>query len=274
MTAVGVGAWDVGVVEGRLARLVPGDGRPFTMGAQLCGRVRAVGAGADGFSVGDRVMANPGLVGAWADRVRLPGSACGRAPARADDAEAATLPVRGLAASQGLALLDLPPESTLLVLGAGGSVGRAVVEVAAARALRVLAIAGADGLASLRELGAERAVDHREDWGTGLASAVGPGVDGVLDLVGGRSLERAFDLVRDEGRIVTSVAPGSSVEPPRGISFALLKMKSVPGDLDALADRVDAGGLTTRISERHGLEDVLVALDAIRRGRREVVLLT
>jgi len=124
VSAVGVGAWDLGVAEGRLSQWLPSDGLPFTMGAELCGRIREIGAQVEGFRLGDRVMANPGIVGAWADRVLLKASACGRAPRTASDAEAAAIPVRALAAWQALDLLDLPNESTLLIVGAGRSGAR------------------------------------------------------------------------------------------------------------------------------------------------------
>ena len=92
MSAVGVGAWDLGVVSGRLSRLVPAESLPAILGAEFAGRVRAVGAGVDRFGVGDRVMGNPGLTGAWAERLTVRATACGRAPRSADDVHAAACP--------------------------------------------------------------------------------------------------------------------------------------------------------------------------------------
>ena len=267
--AFGVGAWDVGVAEGRLARLLPGDEMPITMGAELCGRVCDVGRDVEGVGIGDRVMANPGLIGAWAERVRLKAGQYGRAPLRASDAEAATLPVRGLAAWQGLARLDLPSESSLLVVGAGGAVGRAAVEIAHARGLRVLAIAGAGELDTLRRLGAEIAVDYHDEWVPQIRSAASGGVDAALDLVGGDSLRQAFDLVREEGRVVSTVASESRVDPPKGMGFELLKMKSSREALEKIADLVDEGGLSTRIVQSYGFDEAPAALAAAAASDRE-----
>ncbi len=276
VSAVGVGAWDLAVAEGRLTRFLPSDGLPFTLGAELCGRVRELGAGVEGFAVGDRVMANPGIVGAWAERVSLRSSACGRAPRTASDAEAAATPVRGLAAWQALDLLDLPLESTLLVVGAGGAVGRAAVEMARGRGLRVIAIAGAGALEPLRQLGAELAVDHRTPWGRLVAPAAPRGVEAALDLVGGASLARALDFVRDGGRVVTTISGAARIGAPRGISIRFLPMRSTPGALDAIADLVERGGLTTPIARTYALEEAAAALDAVRsrdRAPGEFVLL-
>lgn len=245
------------------------------MGAALSGRVRAVGAEVEGFAVGDSVMANPGVVGAWAERVRLPESACGHAPRSVDAEAAASIPVRALAAWQSLALLDLPTASTLLVIGAGGAVGRTAVEIAHGRGLRVLATAGVESLASLEALGAEQAVDYHSDWGDHLAPAAPQGVDGALDLVGGDSLVQGLELVGEAGRVVSTVKRESPIEVPRGVRFEFLKMKSTTADLASIAELVDRGGLTTRIARRHRLEEASVALEGIRspeRGEGDTVL--
>ncbi len=276
VSAVGVGAWDLAVARGKLTRFLPSDALPFTMGAELCGRVREIGAEVEGFAVGDRVMANPGIVGAWADRVLLPASACGRAPRTAGDAEAAAIPVRGLAAWQALDLLDLPTESTLLVVGAGGAVGRAAVEMARGRGLRVIAVAGANALEPLRRLGAELAVDYRTEWSRSLAPVAPRGVEAALDLVGGESLALALDRVRDGGRVVTTISGAARTQAPRGISIHFLAMRSTPGALDAIADLVERGELSTPIEQTLALEEATAAFEAMRapdRALGEFVLL-
>ena len=256
-----MGAWDLGVREGRLARFLP-DAPPFTMGAQLAGRVREVGPGVEGFAEGDRVFANPGIAGAWAETVRLPASACGRAPASTDDGEAATLPVRALTAWQALELLDLPRGATLLVRGAGGAVGRAAIQLATGRGLRVLAIAGEDELATLRRLGADAAADHRGDWRGRLRAVAPEGVDAVLDLVGGDSLPQALDLILAGGRAVTTISDAAGTRSPRGVAVEFLGMRSSTEDLEAIAGLVDRGGLTARIAARYPFDQAARALDA------------
>jgi NADPH:quinone reductase-like Zn-dependent oxidoreductase len=106
VAAVGIGAWDAGVMTGRLERFVAAD-LPVVMGAELVGRVVDVGGGVDDFEVGDRVVCNPGIVGAWAERVTVPAERCGLAPESVDDAHAAALPVGALTAKQALDALEL-----------------------------------------------------------------------------------------------------------------------------------------------------------------------
>lgn len=275
VSALGVGAWDVGVADGRLEKLLPSGDLPFTMGAELCGRVVAVGESVDGFSVGDRVIANPGVVGAWAERVRLKASACAAAPLKVDDVAAATLPVPGLAAWQGLELLDVPADATLLVVGAGGSVGRAAVEMAQGRSIRVIAIAGAGELDVLEQLGAARAIDYRGEWTARVASEAPSGVHAVLDLVGGDSLEQAFGLVREGARVVSTVANEARIQPPDQVSFEFLKMKCNGETLAAVSRLVDEGGLTPHVVKTFSFDDAPAALEAVRASDRapgEIVL--
>jgi NADPH:quinone reductase-like Zn-dependent oxidoreductase len=264
VTAVGVGAWDLHVAEGRLAGILPSGDRPFTMGAELCGRVRAVGVGVEGFAVGDRIMANPGIIGAWADRVLVRASSCGRAPRSASDAEAAATPVRGLTAFQALERLHPPAGSTLLIIGAGGAVGRAAVEMALGRRVHVIAVAGGEELEPLLELGAEVAVDYRTEWKSRLEAAAPDGVETALDLVGGESLALGLDLVRDGGRVATTISGADATEAPRDISIGLIAMRSTTSALGAIADRIDAGDLSTRVLRTYPFEEVAVALDALR----------
>jgi NADPH:quinone reductase-like Zn-dependent oxidoreductase len=260
VSAAGIGAWDLGVRDGRLARFVP-DELPFTMGAELAGRVREVGADVGGLAPGDRVVANPGIAGAWADVVRVPAFACGRAPVTLDDEEAATLPVRALTAWQALERLDLPRGATLFVCGGGGGVGRAAIELAKGRGLRVLTIAGADELDRLLRLGADDAADHRAGWRRGLAASAPEGVDGVLDLVGGDSLEGALGMLRQGGRAVTTVSNGRRMARD-DVTVEFLAMKSRTEDLDVLADVVERGELSADVAARYPIEDAAAALDA------------
>lgn len=273
--AAGVGAWDLHVAEGRLEDLLPSDDLPFILGAQLCGRIRAIGPGVAGFAVGDRVMANPGIVGAWAERVRLRASSCGGAPRNASDAEAAATPVRGLTALQSLERLEPEAGSSLLVIGAGGAVGRAAVEMACGRDVRVLAVAGGDELEALRELGADVAVDYRSDWKRVLDAAAPDGVETALDLVGGDSLALGLGLVRDGGRVATTISGADETETPRDITISFIAMKSTTRALESVAALVDAGRLTTRVLETFAFDEAPAALDTLRAGDRapgEIVL--
>ncbi len=260
VSAVGIGAWDRGVAAGRLARFV-GAELPIIMGAELVGRIADVGAGVDDFDVGDRVMCNPGIVGAWAERITVSAARCGHAPVSIDDAHAAALPVGTLTAKQALDLLAPARGSSLLVLGAGGSVGRAALQLAALRELTVHAIAPSHELHRSRELGAHGSYDAAHDWLSELRTAVGESVDAVLDLVGGETLRRSTALVRRGGRIVTTLSEAAATTLPPGITIEHVRMRSTTADLNSIAAIVDENRLTMPIARTLRFDELPTAVD-------------
>lgn len=260
VSAVGIGAWDRGVATGRLAKFV-GAALPVIMGAELVGRVTEVGAGVDGFDVGDRVMCNPGIVGAWAERVTVPAARCGLAPESLDDAHAAALPVGTVTAKQALDLLALAPGSSLLVLGAGGSVGRAALQLATLRELTVHAIAPSHELGQSRELGAHGAYDAAHDWLGELRAAVGEGLEAVLDLTGGETLRRSTALIRRGGRIVTTLSEAAATVLAPEITIEHVRMRSTTADLNTIAAIVDEHRLTMPVSRTLRFDEVPTVLD-------------
>jgi ABC-2 type transport system permease protein len=119
---------------------------PLIPGKDFAGTVEAVGAGVEGFTVGDAVF---GVVtkahlgtGSMAQYVAVPG-AIGIAH-RLDGVslrDAGALGLAGTAAFDGLALLGPLEGATVLISGATGGVGAIAVQLAAARGARVIATA-------------------------------------------------------------------------------------------------------------------------------------
>src|SRR6266550_3936931 len=87
--AAGCNFFDLLMVRGQYQVKPP---FPFIPGAELAGVVREVGPGADGFAVGDRVLASASL-GAFAERAAVPGLAAWRMPEGMSFEEAAGFPI-------------------------------------------------------------------------------------------------------------------------------------------------------------------------------------
>jgi len=269
VAAVGVGSWDVGVADGRLAHFVNLQ-PPFVLGAELAGRVTAVGQAVEGFAVGDQVIANPGIVGAWAELQNIDATMCGPAPASISAAHAAAIPVGALTALQALDMLALPAGASLLVLGAGGSVGRAAIQLARIRGLIVDALVPSWEVTGSRELGAHAALDQASDWAAQLSEPI----DGVLDLIGGASLERSAATLRAGGRVVTTLA-GSMREPVAAdVSMGYLRMRSTTADLASISAHVDAGELMLPVGTVRpvdGVDDALLDMKSRLGGGKQVL---
>lgn len=174
-------------------------------GLEVAGRVVALGEGVSGWHPGEAVCAltNGGGYAAYAT---APAGQCLRIPGGLSPVEAASLPetyftVWANVFERGA----LQPGETLLVHGGSSGIGVTAIQLARARGSRVFATAGnADKCAACEALGAERAVNYREeDFVDVLLEATGgAGMDVILDMVGGEYVNRNLKLAAIDGRIV------------------------------------------------------------------------
>ncbi len=166
----------------RAGRYPPPPGAPATLGLELAGRIARLGAGAAGWSAGDRVCA---IVagGGYAERCLVPAGSLMRVPDRLSLTEAAAVPEAFLTAFVNLFQeAELRAGESVLIHGGASGVGTAAIQLARCAGARVAVTARDDRkLAACRRLGAELAIDHtRQDFAAAIEAAWG-GVDVVLD---------------------------------------------------------------------------------------------
>lgn len=205
VAAVGVNPLDWKIRSGALAQLMPLT-LPFVLGWDVSGTVASVGAKVITFKPGDTVfgMIPIGTSGAYAEQATLPEFALASLPSGLKLVEAAAIPVVGLAAYQLVnGIGDLRPGQTTLVLGAAGNVGRLCVALAVQREAVVWAAATRG---DLDRAGWQPTVRLLATDQGGLENA-SPGVDLLVDTVGGPLLDRCVALVRSGGRVVSTVQP-------------------------------------------------------------------
>lgn len=117
---------------------------PFTPGSEVGGVIIAVGSGIKGFSVGDRVMATPGI-GGLAEQVAVKSDGLRKIPDSMDFKTAAGFAMIYTTSYHALKQrANLQPGETLLVLGASGGVGLAAVELGKIMGARVIAAASSE----------------------------------------------------------------------------------------------------------------------------------
>ncbi|MFR0357686.1 NADP-dependent oxidoreductase [Streptomyces sediminimaris] len=248
-----------------------GLGLPAGFGTDYAGVVDQVGAGANGYAVGDRVF-GAALSRAVADHVVLDANgnlASGIAhhtPDGVDDRTAATLSIAGSTAAAALDVLGLGPDDTVLVGGAGGGVGVFAVQLARIAGARVIGTGSPSSAEHLRSLGAEPVA-----YGEGLTSRVrdlgtGP-VTAALDLHGTDTVHVARELGVPDGRICTIAAHVDGVPAANGANAA-------SDALENIARLVAAGRLRVPIAAAFPVEDIRAAveLQAARHVRGKVVI--
>ncbi|GJD93693.1 NADPH:quinone oxidoreductase family protein [Methylobacterium iners] len=204
---------------------------PFSPGGEACGVVEALGEGAEGVSVGDRVVVHV-TYGTCRERIVVPAGRLTPVPDGVSDEQAA-----GLTITYGTTLhalrdrAKIQPGETLAVLGASGGVGLAAVELGALMGARVIACASSwDKLRVAQAHGAEMALDYSDgDLREGLRELTdGVGVDVVYDPIGGDYAEPALRALAWKGRyLVIGFAAGEIPRIP--LNLAMLKGIDIQG---------------------------------------------
>jgi NADPH:quinone reductase-like Zn-dependent oxidoreductase len=230
---------------------------PAYFGNEVSGVVEEVGEGVEGFAVGDPVFGRP-VVGGYSEYALLSVDLIAHKPAALSFTDAATLPVAGVTAYDGIRQLGLPAGATVLVTGAGGGVGVAAVQIASTLGLRVVGLAGAAKKDFVESLGAVHVPSGR-----GWTERVPGGVDGVYDLVGGDVLEEAATLLADRTKLVTAGAPPEAVEKLGGARVARVRTSD---GLAAVADLVVSGDLDPHVTRTFPLERAGEALRTVEEG--------
>jgi NADPH:quinone reductase-like Zn-dependent oxidoreductase len=247
---------------------------PYTLGWDVAGTVAEIGAGAEGVTVGDRVIGRLDSAGAAAEYVRAPVATLVTAPVSIPLANAAALPVAGLTAWQ--AVFEhgqVAAGQRVLVNGAGGGVGGFVTQLAKYAGAEVIATAGARSAEAVRRQGADQVIDYTA---TPVVAALDSLVDTLLNLVPLSRPDAAAlaPLARPGGRIVSIATP---IEPPANAKVTAMHMvaRNDVEHLAALVELIDEGVVTIDISESRPLADLsaIHRLSEAGRIRGKVIIL-
>ena len=186
---------------------------PFTLGVDVAGTVEALGEGAEGFTVGQRVAAVMPY-GGGAELLAAPVDGVFALPDAISFDEGAALPMNYLTAH--FALVEragLKPGETVLVHGAAGGVGTATIQVAKGLGATVLAVVSTPEKAQVaRDAGADEAILVDGFRERAMALTGGRGVDVVLDVVGGDLFTDSLRTLAPLGRLlVVGFAAGQGI---------------------------------------------------------------
>lgn len=174
-------------------------------GLEVAGEVAAIGAGASRWRGGDQVCAlTPG--GGYAEYVTVHESNALPVPPGFTYSEAAGLPENYFTVWHNVFQRGaLKAGETLLVHGGSSGIGTTAIQLASALGARVITTAGSEEkCAACVRLGAERAVNYRQqDFVAAVKEMTdGKGADVILDMVGGDYVARNYHAAAIEGRIV------------------------------------------------------------------------
>jgi NADPH:quinone reductase len=190
----------------RMGKYEPPPGTTDIPGLEAAGIVVALGEGVSEFKIGDKVCA---LLagGGYAEYVAAPAAQVLAVPAGLGMAEAACLPETFFTVwSNVFDRGRLKAGENFLVHGGSSGIGTAAIPLAKAFGAKVFTTAGsAEKCAACVELGADRAINYKEEDFVEVikADTGGRGVDVVLDMVGGDYVARTVSVMAVEGRHVS-----------------------------------------------------------------------
>ncbi len=206
MLAAPVNPADLNVIEGKYGELPK---LPAVIGNEGVGRVAAIGAKAEGFSVDDLVL--PMRRGTWSQFMLADAASAVRLPREMNAFQAAMLSVNPASAWGMLEnFIRLEKGEWLVQNAANSAVGRCVIQIARSRGWRTLnVVRRPDVIDDLKSLGADAVVLEGSGLREVSEEVCGAGRPRLgLNAVGGASALDVANALADSGTLVTYGAMG------------------------------------------------------------------
>jgi len=249
--------------------------KPMILGADMAGRVEAVGKNVTLLRPGDDVFGDLSDCGrgAFAEYVAVPESALVAKPANITYAAAAATPMAAVTALQGLRNIGkIQAGQKVLINGASGGVGTFAVQIAKALGAEVTGVASTRKLDMLRALGADHVIDYtREDF-----TRNGQQYDLILAANGDRSISDYQRALSPSGvyvmaggatsQIMQAMLLGPVISMTGKKKMSSLMAKPNTKDLAFVAGLLEAGKVRPVIDKSYPLSAVAEALAYLEQG--------
>jgi NADPH:quinone reductase-like Zn-dependent oxidoreductase len=253
------------------------------LGADVAGRVEAVGRNVTRFQPGDEVFGM--TIRTLAEYVSVSELGVVRKPANLTFEQGAAVPVAAITALQGLRDKgQIRPGQKVLVIGAAGGVGTFAVQIAKSFGAEVTGVCSTRNVDLVRSIGADQVIDYtQEDF-----TRTGQTYDLIFDSAGYRSLSDCRRVLRSNGTLVmcgagdgrSTLRIGARMFKALLLSrfghqkFVSFLAKRNQDDLVALKELIEAGKVTPVIDRQYPLSDVPEAIRYLEQGhaRGKVVI--
>ncbi len=250
---------------------------PRIQGADVCGRIVAVGDRVDPGIIDSRVLVEPCLVeangkaldppwylgsewnGGFAEYTLVAARHVHRVDSQLSDVELASFPCSYSTAENLLTRSQVSATDLVLVTGASGGVGSAVIQLARARGARVIAITSTAKSERILQLGAERTIERDADLTRELGNN---SIDVVIDLVAGKQWPELLQVLKPFGRYAAS---GAIAGPMVELDVRTLYLKDLtlfgctvldPEVFPNLVKRIEAGEVSPLVAKTFSLKEI------------------
>ena len=232
---------------------------PLIPGWDVSGEIEEVGSDILNFRKGDEVYSRPDPTrnGTYAEYVVVKADQVNMKPKSIGHDKAAAVPLAGLTAWQGLFEHGhLEAGQKVLIHAAAGGVGTFAVQFARWKGAYVIGTASEENIDFLYSLGADEVIDYKTEKFEDKVKDI----DLVFDLIGGEVQKRSLQVIKEGGRLVTTVKPeNQEAAKEKNIQVTSYLALSLPGDLQQIADLIDSGKIRPVVSAIFPLQEAAEA---------------
>ncbi len=261
---------------------------PVIQGADVAGRIVALGSGVSEGRIGERVLIDPWLLGhgdwlnpeksgyfgseangGYAEYTKVRAENAVAVRSDLSDPELATFPCAYTTAENLVQRAAPRPGETVVITGASGGVGSAAIQLCRLRGCKVLAVASLGKAAHLKDLGAEQVIDRNTpDLEVAIRETNDGPVEIALDVVGGAHFAPLINALRQGGRYSTSGCIGGPLAEfdLRQLVYKDLQLTGAticpPGTMQRVVGMIETGALKPLLAATYPLKDLAKAQEA------------
>jgi NADPH:quinone reductase-like Zn-dependent oxidoreductase len=270
---------------------------PLVLGHDLSGVVVQIGENVKEFKVGDEVYSRPRdfRIGSFAERISVDHSDVALKPTSLSHAEAASLPLVGLAAYQALTeVAQIMAGQKVLVHGGAGALGATAIQIAKHLGAYVATTVRTQDIDFVKQLGADQVIDFTEKDFSQILS----GYDAVIDALGPKSVMKSLEISKRGGVVIGFTGPPDSdfavqlgqplLKPVMallclkvrkrakklGVRYAFFFMKANGQQLNDITELVNNGALRPHIDKTFDFDQTDLAFDYVAQGKAKGKVVT
>ncbi|GAB6615558.1 MULTISPECIES: NADP-dependent oxidoreductase [Bacillus] len=288
--AASINPIDFKIRDGKVKMLLKYE-MPLILGNDFSGVIVKVGSKVTHFKVGDEIYARPrkNKIGTFAEYIAIHEDDVALKPKNLSFEEAASIPLVGLTSYQALHdIMHLQKGQKILIHAGSGGVGTFAIQLAKIMGATVTTTASEAGSDLVKSLGADEIINYKTEKFEEMLKDY----DAVFDTIGGTTLEKSFDIIKDGGNIVSvSGMPNArfgkefgsgffktllfllaskkltALEKKHNAQYSFLFMKPSGDQLRTIANYIEAGEIKPIIDRVFLFEDAQKAMEYSEAGR-------
>ena len=234
-----------------------------TIGGNFSGVVVGLGEGVSEFKTGDEVYGQAlilnGGSGSIAQFLLSNVDNTSRKPKNTNHVKAASLPLAGVSALQGLTEhINLKKGQKILIQGGAGGIGTIAIQIAKSIGAFIATTVSSKDIEFVKNLGADEAIDYKkEKFEEKLKD-----LDGVFDASGGDFSEKSLKVLKKGGVFVSMTGkPDEELAKKYGVRVVRESTDTSAGNLDLLREMVEKGDVKPQVDKVFPLEKAREAFE-------------